>query len=68
MGFSLNLPGRSIHPLTPSGAVWFEGLWASFLILVIGDFDRMLSFVSVPLVIIGTMTVISVFCFSKDAA
>ncbi len=54
-----------VHPVhqTPSGAIWFEGLWASFLILVIGDFDKMLSFVSVPLVIIGTMTVISVFVF-----
>src|SRR4029078_6088718 len=30
---------------TPSGAIWFEGLWACFLILVIGDFDHMLSFV-----------------------
>jgi len=48
---------------TPSGAIWFEGLWACFLILVIGDFDKMLSFVSVPLVIIGTMTVISLFVF-----
>lgn len=56
-----------VHPKhqTPSGAIWFEGLWASFLILVIGDFDRMLSFVSVPLVIIGTMTVVSVFVFRK---
>lgn len=54
-----------VHPThaTPSKAIWFEGLWACFLILVIGDFDRMLSFVSVPLVIIGAMTVISIFVF-----
>ena len=50
---------------TPSGAIWFEGLWACFLILVIGDFDRMLAFVSVPLVIIGVMTVISLFVFRR---
>ncbi len=48
---------------TPSGAIWFEGLWACFLILVIGDFDHMLAFVSVPLVIIGAMTVLSLFVF-----
>jgi len=54
-----------VHPThgTPSGAIWFEGLWACFLILVIGDFDKVLVFVSVPLVIIGAMTVLSLFVF-----
>jgi APA family basic amino acid/polyamine antiporter len=55
----------AVHPKygTPNGAILFQGLWACLLILIIGDFDRMLAFVSVPLVIIGTMTVFSIFVF-----
>ncbi|MCG3205939.1 MAG: Serine/threonine exchanger SteT [Elusimicrobia bacterium] len=47
---------------TPSGAILFSGLWACFLILM-GDFKQILRFLSVPLVIIGTMTVFSIFVF-----
>lgn len=53
-----------IHPQhnTPGGAILFQGLWACVLI-VIGNFSQILSFLSVPLVIIFTMTVASIFVF-----
>jgi basic amino acid/polyamine antiporter, APA family len=56
-----------IHPVhqTPNGAILFKSLWACFLILTVGDFGKILQFVSVPLVIIGTMTVASIFVFRK---
>jgi basic amino acid/polyamine antiporter, APA family len=53
-----------VHPKyqTPSGAILFQGLWACFLILI-GNFTQILRLVSVPLVIIATMTVASIFVF-----
>lgn len=55
-----------VHPKfqTPTGAIWFQGLWACFLIFI-GKFDQILMLVSVPLVIISTMTVIAIFIFRK---
>jgi APA family basic amino acid/polyamine antiporter len=55
-----------VHPKfrTPTGAIWFQGLWACVLICV-GNFEQILILVSVPLVIISTMTVISIFIFRK---
>ena len=55
-----------IHPKyqSPSGAILFQGVWACLLILI-GRFDQILTFLSVPLVIISTMTVFSIFVFRK---
>ena len=62
-GYFFKFTGK-VHPTrnTPSGAILFEGLWACFLILI-GDFRIILRVLSVPLVIIGTMTVFSIFVF-----
>lgn len=62
-GYFFEFAGR-VHPKygTPSGAIIFEGLWACLLILV-GDFGLILKVLSVPLVIIGTMTVASIYVF-----
>lgn len=64
-GLFFRFTGR-IHPVhqTPNGAILFQGLWACFLILV-GDFGKILMFLSVPLVIISTMTVLSIFVFRR---
>lgn len=55
-----------VHPKfqTPTGAIWFQGLWACVLILI-GRFDQILMLVSVPLVIISVMTVMAIFVFRK---
>ncbi len=55
-----------VHPKfqTPSGAIWFQGLWACVLI-ALGKFEQILILVSVPLVIIASMTVFSIFIFRK---
>jgi len=54
----------TVHPKhgTPSGAILFQGVWACVLITW-GSFGEILSLLSVPLVIIFSMTVISVFIF-----
>jgi APA family basic amino acid/polyamine antiporter len=54
----------AVHPKhgTPSGAILFQGVWACVLITW-GDFGEILSLVAVPLVIIFSMTVISIFIF-----
>lgn len=54
----------TVHPVhnTPSGAIWFQGMWACMLILI-GRFEQILRFLSVPLVLIGAMTVASIFVF-----
>lgn len=49
---------------TPSGAILFQGLWACVLIMQ-GNFNQILRFLSVPLVIIGVMTVSSIFVFRR---
>lgn len=49
---------------TPAGAILFSGGWACLLILW-GNFGQILRFLSVPLVIIGIMTVASIFVFRK---
>jgi APA family basic amino acid/polyamine antiporter len=56
----------NVHPKfqTPTGAIWFQGLWACVLICL-GDFEKILQVLSVPLVIIATMTVIAIFIFRK---
>jgi APA family basic amino acid/polyamine antiporter len=56
----------NVHPKfqTPTGAIWFQGLWACVLIML-GDFEKILQLLSVPLVIIATMTVIAIFIFRK---
>ncbi len=53
-----------IHPTyqTPSGAILFESVMGCLFILV-GNFGQILSFLSVPLVIIFAMTVCSIFVF-----
>ncbi len=53
-----------IHPKhgTPSGAIIFQGVWSCVLVLI-GDFNTILKVMSVPLVIIGTMTVMSIYVF-----
>ncbi len=53
-----------VHPKhgTPSGAIIFQGVWACVLVLI-GDFNTILKVMSVPLVIIGTMTVLSIYVF-----
>jgi APA family basic amino acid/polyamine antiporter len=58
--------GSYVHPKhqTPNGAIWFEGLWACGLILI-GNFETILKVLSVPLVIISTMTVFSIFVFRR---
>jgi len=55
-----------IHPRfgTPYGAILFEGVWACVLISV-GDFEGILRVLSVPLVIISSMTVASIFVFRR---
>ena len=54
----------AVHPRygTPSGAILFQGVWACVLITW-GNFGEILSLLAVPLVIIFTMTVISIFIF-----
>lgn len=47
---------------TPYGAILIQSLWACVLILQ-GNFEQILMFLSVPLVIIGGMTVFSIFVF-----
>lgn len=47
---------------TPYGAIFIQGGWACVLILQ-GNFGQILRFLSVPLVIIGAMTVFSIFVF-----
>jgi APA family basic amino acid/polyamine antiporter len=53
-----------VHPKhgTPSGAIVFQGVWSCVLVLI-GDFNTILKVMSVPLVIIGTMTVFSIYVF-----
>ena len=53
-----------VHPKynTPGNAILFQGIWACVLIAW-GDFSKILSLLSAPLVVIFTMTVISVFVF-----
>ncbi len=53
-----------VHPVhqTPTGAIVFQGLWACLLILI-GNFGQILKILSVPLVIISTMTVFSIYVF-----
>lgn len=62
-GLFFRFTGR-VHPVhgTPNGAILFQALWACGLVLV-GDFGKLLTFVSVPLVIIFNMTVISIYVF-----
>jgi len=62
-GYFFEFTGR-VHPKhqTPQGAIVFEGVWACVLILI-GDFGVILKVLSVPLVIIGTMTVASIYVF-----
>jgi len=68
MGFSLNLPEGPSHPSDAERCRLVRRALGQLPDPGDRDFDRMLSFVSVPLVIIGTMTVHLGFCFSKDAA
>ncbi|OVE78448.1 hypothetical protein BVX98_00365 [bacterium F11] len=53
-----------VHPKynTPGNAILFQGIWACVLIAW-GDFGKILSLLSAPLVVIFTMTVISIFVF-----
>jgi APA family basic amino acid/polyamine antiporter len=62
-GYFFEFAGK-VHPTygTPSGAIIFQGVWACVLVLI-GDFNTILKVMSVPLVIIGTMTVFSIYVF-----
>jgi APA family basic amino acid/polyamine antiporter len=53
-----------VHPKynTPGNAILFQGIWGCVLIAW-GDFSKILSLLSAPLVVIFTMTVISIFVF-----
>ncbi|MFN0118286.1 MAG: APC family permease [Elusimicrobiota bacterium] len=64
-GYFFPFAGK-VHPTygTPNGAILFEGLWACVLVLI-GNFETILRVVSVPLVIISTMTVLSIFVFRR---
>lgn len=54
----------NVHPKygTPGNAILFQGGWACVLILW-GDFGKILSLLSAPLVVIFAMTVASIFVF-----
>ncbi len=56
--------GETIHPRygTPSGAILFSAIWSCGLILVFGaNFEDILTFLSVPLVVFLCLTVASIF-------
>ncbi|MCB4755429.1 MAG: amino acid permease [Elusimicrobia bacterium] len=64
-GLFFKFAGR-VHPVykTPYGAILFQGFWGCFLILI-GDFEKILMILSVPLVVVSTMTILSIYVFRK---